>query len=247
MNKQMISALKCKVLMFSMLLFSNICIHAQYVDTGLPPAMINHMTQQFNQAIKDYEKYMEKFNDVSIMAVPYGENSFFLILGTVGNVNRKAVTLYTTRNGCKTSKPLTSYPCQLAYVVTPAEFLPGDKICIYYNDRIQKTEMIPSLESPQYHSFCQLRLMQAQNLVQMTMQNNIPNINPPTSGGQKYTKQSQCTTCNGRGWIQGSRTPTYGNTGEIYCRECGGYFLHSHSHDRCPTCQGRGYITKIQY
>lgn len=234
--------------MFSMLLFSNICIHAQYVDYNIiPPSMINQMTQQFNQACEDYRKQMEKISNVSIMAVPCPDNSFFLIMGSVGNVDRKNITLYTTRNGRRTSKPLTSYPYQLAYIVTPAEFLPGDEICIYYNEKIQQTEKIPTLDSPQYNNFCQLRLKQAQNLLQTTMQNNIPNINPPTSGGQKYTKQSQCTFCNGRGWIQGNRTPLYGVTVITYCGECGGYFSNSHSHDRCPACQGRGYITKIQY
>lgn len=242
MNKKTFSVFMQRAFFLSVLFFSLGRSYAQYVDYNIiPPSMTNQMTQQFNQALEDYKKQMDKISNVSIMAVPCADNSFFLIMGTVGNVNRKNITLYTKRNGRKTSKPLTSYPYQLAYVVTPAEFLPGDEICIYYNERIQQTEKIPALDSPQYNNFCQLRLKQAQNLLQTTMQNNLPTINTPMSGNQSYNKQSTCSLCEGKGWIRGSRTPTYGNTGQIYCSECNGHFPHSHSHDRCPACQGRGY------
>ncbi|RHH07885.1 hypothetical protein DW228_18300 [Bacteroides fragilis] len=56
-----------------------------------------------------------------------------------------------------------------------------------------------------------------------------------------YTAKKTCTLCNGKGWIAGSKTPTYGNNGTHWCNECGRNVNASHSHDRCPSCAGRGY------
>lgn len=58
------------------------------------------------------------------------------------------------------------------------------------------------------------------------------------SGGRK----KRCSLCNGKGWISGSKTTTYGNLGTTWCEECGREVPTSHSHDRCPSCGGTGYV-----
>ena len=49
-----------------------------------------------------------------------------------------------------------------------------------------------------------------------------------------------CSLCHGKGWIAGSKSPKYGNTGTYWCQECGRDVLMSHSHDVCPSCGGKG-------
>lgn len=61
-----------------------------------------------------------------------------------------------------------------------------------------------------------------------------------SSNGEGKSK-STCSLCKGKGWISGSKTPTYGNTGRHYCDECDEFVNASHSHDQCPSCGGRGY------
>lgn len=60
---------------------------------------------------------------------------------------------------------------------------------------------------------------------------------------QHQTSKQTCTMCYGKGWIRGSRTPTYGQSGTRWCNDCGEVPV-SHSHDRCPSCNGKGYIIK---
>ena len=61
------------------------------------------------------------------------------------------------------------------------------------------------------------------------------------SGSSSSSSQKTCTLCNGKGWIAGSKTPTYGNTGAHWCSECARNVNALHSHDTCPSCSGRGY------
>lgn len=73
-------------------------------------------------------------------------------------------------------------------------------------------------------------------------------VNTPQSGTnenqtpQSIIKQETCSLCHGKGWIAGSKSPTYGNTGTHWCQECGQNVLWSHSHDLCPSCRGKGTI-----
>lgn len=65
-------------------------------------------------------------------------------------------------------------------------------------------------------------------------------------GGQgSMVRRTTCGLCHGKGWIPGSKTPTYGNMGEYYCEECDRMVSYSHSHDRCPRCGGKGYYNDI--
>ena len=74
--------------------------------------------------------------------------------------------------------------------------------------------------------------------------NNVP-INNSNNSGSSVT-QSRCSLCGGKGWIAGSKTPTYGNMGTYWCDECRREVPQSHSHDRCPSCGGKGYTTGIR-
>lgn len=68
--------------------------------------------------------------------------------------------------------------------------------------------------------------------------NNAPFESP--NNGQASRERRTCSMCSGRGWIAGTRTPTYGNTETHWCSECRREVPASHSHDRCPSCDGRG-------
>lgn len=63
-----------------------------------------------------------------------------------------------------------------------------------------------------------------------------------TGGSGTTTSRKKCSLCHGKGWIAGSKSPTYGNTGTYYCSECQRNVPQSHSHDRCPSCGGKGYV-----
>lgn len=69
---------------------------------------------------------------------------------------------------------------------------------------------------------------------------NVP-YNSNSGSSSSPSTQKTCTLCNGKGWIAGSKTPTYGNSGTHWCSECARNVNASHSHDRCPSCSGRGY------
>lgn len=64
--------------------------------------------------------------------------------------------------------------------------------------------------------------------------------NSTGNGYSTSRKTETCSLCHGKGWIAGSSTPTYGNTGQKVCPDCG-IVNQSHSHDRCPACSGKGY------
>lgn len=66
----------------------------------------------------------------------------------------------------------------------------------------------------------------------------------PQRPQNNQSKEVTCSYCNGKGWVIGNSTPTYGNMGTKWCDECHDYFVRSHSHDRCPSCMGRGVIKK---
>ena len=65
-------------------------------------------------------------------------------------------------------------------------------------------------------------------------------------GSNSSTYRQTCSLCGGKGWIAGSKTPTYGNSGTHWCSECGKTVNASHSHDSCPSCGGKGYYNKIK-
>lgn len=73
---------------------------------------------------------------------------------------------------------------------------------------------------------------------------NISNYNNNTNSGSNIV-QKKCSLCNGKGWIAGSKSSTYGNTGTYWCSECQRSVNQSHSHDKCPSCSGKGYITGV--
>ena len=70
-----------------------------------------------------------------------------------------------------------------------------------------------------------------------------------SSSGSSYSspKYKQCSYCKGRGWVPGSKTATYGLTGQYYCSDCGEYVNQSHSHDQCPSCGGTGQVRTSGY
>lgn len=76
---------------------------------------------------------------------------------------------------------------------------------------------------------------------------NQPQFNYNNNNNNSVTYNETCTICDGRGWIEGSSTATYGDTSQYYCNECGKIVNSSHSHNTCPGCNGKGYTTRIRY
>ena len=68
--------------------------------------------------------------------------------------------------------------------------------------------------------------------------NNSGSMNSGSSGSS--VGQKTCSYCNGKGWVAGSKTTTYGNMGTYWCNDCHRDVPQSHSHDHCPSCNGRG-------
>jgi hypothetical protein len=67
-----------------------------------------------------------------------------------------------------------------------------------------------------------------------------------SSSGSSSTYEETCSSCKGKGWIPGSKTPTFGIMGTKWCSECGQEVTNSHSHDQCPSCRGTGKVTRIR-
>lgn len=70
---------------------------------------------------------------------------------------------------------------------------------------------------------------------------NVPSTSPGYNSGARKT----CSLCHGKGWIAGSKTPTYGNSSPYWCDECSREVPASHSHDRCPSCGGSGTVPDL--
>ena len=66
-------------------------------------------------------------------------------------------------------------------------------------------------------------------------------------GSNSSTYRQTCSLCGGKGWIAGSKTPTYGNSGTHWCSECGKTVNASHSHDSSPSCGGKGRHSDVPY
>lgn len=79
-----------------------------------------------------------------------------------------------------------------------------------------------------------------------TPPNYMENGNSNNTESNSSTYQQTCSLCKGKGWIAGSKTPTYGNSGTHWCSECRKTVNASHSHDICPSCSGKGYYNKIK-
>lgn len=75
------------------------------------------------------------------------------------------------------------------------------------------------------------------NAYRLFQNNNSYNNSTPSYQSHKKV----CTLCKGKGWIAGSKSPTYGITSTHWCSECDREVNASHSHDRCPSCSGNGY------
>lgn len=71
--------------------------------------------------------------------------------------------------------------------------------------------------------------------------------NSSSSSGYTGPKYKVCSYCKGRGWVSGSKTATYGLTGQYYCSDCGTMVNQSHSHDQCPSCGGSGQVRTSGY
>ena len=114
------------------------------------------------------------------------------------------------------------------------------------NDELKlKSYLNPSIPSKRKYVFIpNAEMTRLANGMNNSRANNTYMQNDPYSSSS--VQSVKCSLCNGRGWIPGSSTPTYGNFGEHYCYECGKTVSNSHSHDRCPSCNGKGTTTHIR-
>ena len=121
------------------------------------------------------------------------------------------------------------------------ELMPGSKLRLEdLSDNVLATGQIPHKNTAEYNRFIE-RLNMA-GAMRQQQYNKSPS-------GPKYSspKYKQCSYCKGRGWVPGSKTTTYGLTGQYYCSDCGEYVNQSHSHDQCPSCGGTGQVRTSGY
>lgn len=120
-------------------------------------------------------------------------------------------------------------------------FTPGTKISVCHKEtgKVLLTNRIPQKGSEQYRTFVQNSYLIAKSLSSQGY--DIPSTSEYNSNS---SGTSTCSLCGGKGWIAGSKTPTYGNSSSHWCEECQRNVGASHSHDRCPSCSGNGYIRK---
>ncbi len=60
---------------------------------------------------------------------------------------------------------------------------------------------------------------------------------PTMGGGGNSYEYTDCTLCNGTGWMVNNSVTTFGQTGSKYCDICRKTVDLSHGHQRCPSCQ----------
>lgn len=105
---------------------------------------------------------------------------------------------------------------------------------------------IPSKESSDYVSF-KMKASENLSILSAMFSGNSYSTYPSSSysnssdhTGSSNHQPSTCSMCNGKGWIKGNSTPTYGNMDTHWCSDCGEQVSASHSHDICPSCGGKG-------
>lgn len=95
--------------------------------------------------------------------------------------------------------------------------------------------------------------VQAQPNYNSTNTNNYIGSNVGTGAVQsqsvapaKQPTRHECPLCHGKGRIvRDNPVATYGNDTQVWCGECGRYYMRStgHAHVTCTQCHGRGYYT----
>lgn len=203
--------------------------------------------RQFQELVKEETERQRKLSTATCSMLPNGNDTFFGHI-TFLYLSRDRVKLeMTDASGKRTVLPSSSYFYVSCEMLTPAIFTPGSKLTISDKDtgKVYDVCTIPKKGTPEYDSFVRAGYAIANSLGSQGGGYSSPA--PSVGGGsQSVVTTSTCSLCKGKGWIQGFKTPTYGNTTRQWCDECRMEVSSSHSHDRCPSCGGKGTIQHIR-
>jgi len=202
----------------------------------------DYLLKEFNRVMEVHKQYMEKYNGAFIMAIPDQKDKFWLYIGTTGNIKPSDITLKVIRNGLSIiSTPLSSFNLIHGTVITPSEYIPGDKIVLLYNGKEYRKETIPLANSPEYAKFCLSRTQAIINISSLILSNNNSNIKSYQSNNVSNIADTDCSFCHGTG-LSPVKTSVakYGNINisEYKCKTCGDWDMHYHK--LCPSCGGSG-------
>ena len=204
------------------------------------------LTDEFMKLLEQENKRNDANATATCILLPGGENTFFAhITAEYISLNNLEVTQKKC-DGYETTVSSSNFFAAYGQIITSAIFTPGMSIAVKRKDtgKVLARIDIPRKESVSYNIF----LQKAYAIAKMygTQGNGTYPVEALGGNSSSSTVRKACSNCQGKGWIRGSSTSTYGTSGTHWCTDCGEYVNASHSHNRCPSCFGRGYIDKIR-
>lgn len=195
--------------------------------------MAGELMKMMNQEVERQEANAT----AAFVLLPGGDDSFFAhITAAYIGLNNLEVIGRNSYGDEYTVDP-SSYFASGNEIVTSSVFMPGTTVMVKRKDtgKVLSQTRIPQKGTTEYATFLRNARVMSQ------VENNI-NRSSPSFEGTSSSSRKTCSLCHGKGWIRGSSTATYGNTGTHWCSECGEQVNASHSHNKCPSCGGKGYI-----
>lgn len=204
--------------------------------------------QQVLNSLMDMMSQVQKDAKVSCFVFPSGNDTFYAMIAHPFVSPGKLEIIGENSNGTQMRVPLSSCLSANNQLMTPVVFTPGMSVIVKRSDTGQVVckESIPNKNSSAYNNYVQNGINNAQLYGNMMNSNASSGQKSESKSNNSTTVKTTCTGCDGRGWVPGSSTPTYGNTGTYKCNECNKVVTHSHSHDKCYSCDSKGYINRIR-
>lgn len=242
-------------MLFALSAFSTVTVKAQY-DTWMLNQWLNQLNADYYKQQQAISHQLGKVLELEIerqksqatafcQILPGGEDTFYAYVTLIYLGKDDVDLIEVDASGKKWKLKPSSYFYANNTIITNAVFSPGSTVYVWHKKKGKKLSSvdIPLKSSSDYAEFVQNAMVVANSISNQLMPSGTIN-----SGGSSMTPSSTtrtCSLCNGKGWIAGSKTPTYGSTTQHWCDECQRTVNPSHSHDRCPSCSGMGYRKSI--
>lgn len=201
------------------------------------------LTDMFLKTVEQESKRQLEAASATCLLLPTDNFTFFARISLLYVSGDNVEIYYTPEGGSSRLLPASDYVCAAGEIVTPAIFKPGTSVRIYHKitDKLLASQKIPSRSSSTYAAFVTRQRIALQNLsAQSFSAPDFTSGSTSVDGSGISVPSKTCSLCKGKGWIAGSKSPTYGNNSRQWCSTCDREVNASHSHDRCPSCSGRG-------